>query len=426
METQLYNILCTYNPWLTQPDRWSGSVREHLPDPYFPRMLKIEMQPDKASLVIGPRQAGKSTLLWHTVSGCAKPVLYCNCEEPAVREFCVSPALVFQELQRMGTVSALLFDEIQHLEEAGLFLKGLVDLKPGIPILATGSSSYHLRSKTRESLAGRAIRHQLLPMSMEERKPENISRLAWTFEGRKIWDDFLLLGGYPERFATSDPERFLARLVESFVLRDASDLYKIKHPGAMRKLLQLAASQIGDLVNYSNWAEVCGITVNTVAQYLSILEESHVIALVSPFAGGKRAEIKTRPKIYFLDNGLRNILFGGFASPHIRPDRGQLAENLVFSEISKILDPLRDQVRFWRSTSQAEVDFVLETEQGLTAIEVKAAAMKRPRITRSLRSFIQAYHPERVFVVNSELETTARIEGAEVRFIQGHTLFEHV
>ena len=79
------------------------------------------------------------------------------------------------------------------------------------------------------------------------------------------------------------------------------------------------------------------------------------------------------------------------------------------------------QAMAWPSSVQGS-----KRARPIAAIEVKAAAMKRPRITRSLRSFIQAYHPDRVFVVNSELETTARIEDAEVRFIQGHTLFEHL
>ena len=73
-------------------------------------------------------------------------------------------------------VPGLFFEEIQHLSEAGLFLKGLADLKPDIPIIVTGSSSYHLRSKTRESLAGRAVRHYLLPFGLAELFPDGLPR----------------------------------------------------------------------------------------------------------------------------------------------------------------------------------------------------------------------------------------------------------
>jgi predicted AAA+ superfamily ATPase len=184
----------------------------------------------------------------------------------------------------------------------------------------------------------------------------------------------------------------------------------------------LIASQTGDLTNFSNWAETLGISVNTVIQYLNVLEESHIIRLIPPYVGGKRAEITSRPKIYFLDNGLRNFLFGGFTSLQTRPDLGKLAENLVFSELCKYTDPLLDAVHFWRSSSQAEVDFVVLRKNALLTIEVKAGALKKPKISRSLRSFIQAYTPQMAFVVNTGLQTEVAVNGTRVRFILGSEL----
>lgn len=82
------------------------------------------------------------------------------------------PSLFLEEIERIADpCPGLFFDEIQHLPEAGLFLKGLADMKPGVPIVVTGSASYHLRSKTRESLAGRAARFLLLPFGMAELAP---------------------------------------------------------------------------------------------------------------------------------------------------------------------------------------------------------------------------------------------------------------
>ena len=211
-------------------------------------------------------------------------------------------------------------------------------------------------------------------------------------------------------------------MVEAFILRDASDLYRIKNPQAFRRLLGLAASQIGDLANFSNLAEVLGISVNTVAQYLSILEESHIIQLVKPYVGGKRAEITSRPKIYFMDNGLRNALFGGFTPIENRSDMGKLMENLVFTELCKYTNPLLDTIHFWRSSSQAEVDFVLVREGWLMAVEVKASRMKKPKVSRSLRSFIDAYKPQRVLVVNNALREKFMINDTPINFILGTEL----
>jgi len=330
---------------------------------------------------------------------------------------CTSPALFLNSVDEIARpVPGLFFEEIQHLPEAGLFLKALVDLKPGVPIYVTGSSSYHLRSKTRESLAGRASRHLLLPFGMAELWPSGLPPLIEEETARHAWKDLLLWGGYPEVVLKKDKEKILAQLVEAFVLRDASDLYRIRRPEAFRKLLSLAASQIGNMVNFSNWAENLAISVNTVIEYVNLLEESHVLRLVQPFVGGKRAEITSTPKIFFLDNGLRNLLFGGFAPVKQRADCGVLTENLVLTELCKHTHPLLHTVSFWRSSSGAEVDFVVRTHDRLFAVEVKAGPLSRPKVSRSLRSFIAAYRPDTVLILNDTLVDSLEIQGCPIIF----------
>ncbi|WP_161635997.1 ATP-binding protein [Desulfonatronovibrio hydrogenovorans] len=424
MDLSTYRVMLHLNPWIEDQSVWPGHAARHLPENYIPRSFSPELSRDKVSLIIGPRQAGKSTLAWKTISSSLSPFVFINCEEQLLKELCSSPALFLDELDRLAPDAAgYFFEEAQHLEEAGLFLKGLVDLKPEKKILATGSSSYHLKSKTRESLAGRAIRHVLHPFGLRELVPGNKSETVARIKAREIWHELALYGGYPEAWLSRNRQDVLGRLTEAFVLRDASDLYQIKNPSSFRKLMELAASQTANLTNYSSFADNLGISVNTVAQYLSILEQSHIIRLLPPFVGGKRAEITSRPKIFFLDNGIRNYLFGGFDDLGNRADRGALTENLVFSELCKRLNLLKDQLYYWRSTSGAEVDFVLKHDNRLVAVEVKSGAMKKPRISRSLRSFIQAYGPDMVYVVNNELDYSMDVQGTEIRFIPGWDLF---
>ena len=94
------------------------------------------------------------------------------------------------------------------------------------------------------------------------------------------------------------------------------------------------------------------------------------------------AEITSAPKVFFLDNGVRNRLFGGFAALELRPDHGALAENFVFSEICKSLGPVLDDIRYWRSKSGAEVDLVIERQGRIDAVEVKAGD-SRGRLDRA-------------------------------------------
>jgi len=427
MDQNAYRVLLRLNPWLNEPSRWPSCAGKYLPHDYIPRSTSVSLVPDRISLLIGPRQAGKSTLIWKTIGSEAQPYVYINCEEKTLQELCSSPVLFLDEIDKLvPQARGFFFDESQHLEEAGLFLKGLADLRYGKPIVATGSSSFHLHAKTRESLAGRAERRMLLPLGVAELVPNDVAETVRIMEGQRIWEKFMLWGGYPEAVLSKAPQDVLGRLVEAFVLRDASDLYMIKNPQAFRKLLEISASQVGNLVNYSNFAEVLGVSVNTVSQYLNILEESHILRLLPPFVGGKRAEILSRPKLYFLDNGLRNFLFGGFQPIQSRADIGALMENLVFSELCKNMRPLLDTLHFWRSSSQAEVDFILKRGSACTAIEVKAASLQRPRISRSLRSFIDAYGPDQVLVVNTGLQQTSILAGTPVRFLLGHELSEAI
>ncbi len=423
MDPLTYQVFLRLNPWVENPMLWPGCAESQVPENYIPRKATLSFEKDRALLVIGPRQAGKSTLIWHLLARESCPSVYLNCEEPSVRELCRSPSIFLDEMEQVAPgAEGLFFGEIQHLDEGALFLKGLVDLKPGVFVVATGSSSFHLRARTRESLAGRARRCLLLPFCLAEISSRRGAPTVTAMERRRMWETLLVRGGYPEAFLSPEPREVLGPLVEAFVLRDASDLYHIRNPQAFRRLLGLVASQTGDLVNFSHWAEALGISVSTVGQYLAILEESHIIRLLPPYVGGKRAELTSRPKVYFLDNGLRNYLFGGLAPLEERQDAGKVVENAVFTELSKAIDPFHDALYYWRSVSNAEVDFVLLREDRLTVYEVKATALKRPRIPRALRSFIQAYGPAEAFVVNTGLQEEVKVEGTPVRFVLGTDL----
>ena len=122
------------------------------------------------------------------------------------------------------------------------------------------------------------------------------------------------------------------------------------------------------------------------------------------------------PKAFFLDNGIRNQLFGGYGAPRHRADREALMKNLVFTELYKKLNPLLDTIRFWRTKSKAEVDFVIEHQGRLLVCEVKAGDA-RGKVSRSGRSFLEAYRPERFLIVHSGTRESFEIEGTPIEFL---------
>lgn len=432
MNRDLQTILLADNPWLLDSAQLAGWLRLRLPTPLLPRLAVTKSrerwgEANRAHLVIGPRQAGKSTALWAHLAERGEPALFLDCEQPLVREWCSSAPLFLADLEKLAVRPVtLFFEEIQHLEEAGLFLKGLVDRRIGVPILVTGSSSYHLGARTRESLAGRATRTRLLPLSLTEvchdlaDKPEIVrDRLREERLARH-----LVFGGYPAVWLSETPETLLADLVEAVILRDASDLFRITRPDAFRQLLRLLAGQVGSLVNLSEWASILGIGRDTVASYMDILESSHVIAPLSPFAGGKRIELTTRPKVFLLDNGIRNRLVHDFRPLEERTDAGPLLENWVAAELWKAL-PEDATLHFWRSASGAEVDFVIARGDRILPVEVKAGGV-RPVLSRSLRGFLDAYQPAATLIVNTRLTHRERAGATEVVWILPTQLAERV
>lgn len=433
MDRDLQTILLRDNPWLLEPAALSGWLRRRLPTTYIPRLTAATAQerwsePDRAHLVIGPRQAGKSTALWTYLAERGEPALFIDCEQPLVREWCRSAPLFLADLEGLtARPVTLFFEEIQHLEEAGLFLKGLVDRRVGVPILVTGSSSYHLGARTRESLAGRATRTRLLPLSLAEvcQDLDEKPRLLRDRLEEERFARHLVFGGYPAVWLSQTPEVLLTDLVEAVVLRDASDLFRIARPDAFRQLLRLLAGQTGSLVNLSEWASILGISRDTVASYLDILESSHLITALSPFAGGKRAELTARPKVYLLDNGLRNRLLHDFRPLGERTDSGPLLESWVATELWKAL-PEGATLHFWRSASGAEVDFVIAQGERVLPVEVKADRRGRPVLSRSLRSFLEAYQPATALVVNPGLAHRDRTGETEIEWILPPRLKERV
>ena len=424
LSTEAKNRINQLNPWFAETAKGVEFLSRFLPKEYVHRASEdTPLHPDRALLIIGPRQSGKSTLAWHMLQSFAPNVLFLNMEDPLLRMACKSPVDFVEAFNRdYRFAKALFIDEAQHMEEAGLFVKGLVDARLGVPILVTGSSSFHLASRTRESLAGRATRQHLLPFSLAEllnhAAPTN--PVARSEACRRIIDHQLILGSYPAVYLEAENREkvmLLNDLVDALILRDASDLFRIKRIDAFRKLLALLAGQIGNLLNLSELASVCNVDVGTISSYIEILQQSHVIRRVQPYAGGKRREITGTPKVFYVDNGIRNQLTNNFSGDlDLRTDKGQLLENWVFSEIAKRL-PFRSSLKFWRSKAGAEVDFVIEHGEATYAVEVKSAGLKRPQISRSARSFIEAYRPQQLCIVNTELEQTLQVDQTIVQFL---------
>ena len=259
-----------------------------------------------------------------------------------------------------------------------------------------------------------------MPFSLDELAPDTGQSPAIAAHLRgATWRRHVVHGGYPRAaLAATDDQAAaeLRRLVRAVVLRDASDVHKVRNSQAFHKLLTLAAGQVGSLVNVTEWATLVETQRATVSDWIALLEDMHVLFTCPVYAGGKRAEVTHARKVYFIDCGLRNALVDSFADLEVRADRGALLEQWVFSELHKRAE-FEGRVHYWRTRAGAEVDFVLDLLEGLVGIEVKVGPTDPPRLTRSALSFIEAYAPKRFLVVHGGVAGQAQVAGTTVQWV---------
>lgn len=355
-------------------------------------VMKAIDETNKVVLLLGPRQAGKTTLLGHLAQGersRGRRTVYLNCD-------------VAEDLSSINTTAKtmlaalvkradlLLIDEAQRLDDPGLTLKILHDQFPRVRVIATGSSSFDLKNATSEAMTGRYLDFMLYPLSFAE-----IARYQKPAEAGYLLPDLLLYGGYPDIYLEAQPGvkwTFLEKIVESYLFRDVLALRRVRNPKAAQDLARALAYQVGSEVNENELAGRVGIDRKTLLSYLDVLEKAFVIVRLYPYARNLRREIGRRYKVYFVDVGVRNALIGDFNALTLRSDAGALWENFLVMERRKRWASKGRTARsyFWRNYNGAEVDYLEIEGPRIRAWEFKSGV--GATLGRGAVSFRTAYH----------------------------------
>ncbi|MDP3988676.1 MAG: ATP-binding protein [bacterium] len=322
-------------------------------------------------------------------------------------------------------------DEIQRKEDAGLFLKGLYDMHLPYKLVVSGSGSVELKEKVHESLLGRKQLFELLTVSFLEfahfrtdyRYESNLEEFFAIdpSTGERLMEEYLSFGGYPrvvleETF--EDKQRIINEIYRSYIEKDIAYLLRIDRVDAFSALMKILASQVGQLLNYSELSRTLDISLPTIKKYIWYAEKTFSIEHIAPFFRNTRKELTQSPMVYFLDLGMRNYAVGVFGLPkEAQSDRGFLFQNAVYRLLKEGVGFSGSTIHFWRTKSKAEVDFVIERGAHILPVEVKYTRMKKTKIELSLRSFIKKYKPKRAYVVTIDLDSTVRYEDTTVIFI---------
>jgi len=374
--------------------------------------------------VVGARQAGKTTLLKHLQAG-IQDSSFLTFEDIEIRELFDLDIKSFIELY-IKPARVIFIDEFQYSKRGGQGLKFIYDTLPGRKLIISGSSSLDLTIKAVKHLTGRILSFTLYPFSFREVLRSKDERLSKLFEStlefgpieppllqrlQKYFQEFVVYGGYP-RVATAqnDEEKrdILRNIFQIYLLRDVKDVLGLVDDYKILSLVKALALQAGQAISYDELSNLTQQNTPAVKRQINFLEKTYIASFLRPYFRNKRTELVKNPKAYFLDTGLRNAVIKDFKSVNERQDKGALYENCVFSELMK-----KDrQVKYWRTKSKAEVDFVVDDR---IPLEVKSG-LSKPIIGKSLHSFIAKYQPDKAFILNESLFEDLRIRESTVQW----------
>lgn len=318
-----------------------------------------------AIALLGPRQSGKTTLVRELFSQHA----YISFENPLTREFARTDPLQF--LKTYENDHGVIIDEFQHVPEILSYLQLDIDTKKrkGYFIL-TGSQNFLMNQAITQSLAGRVGILTLLPLSLAE------------FVDNKLVpdtvEDLVFNGCYPRLHDESfTPDQLYPAYIYTYVERDVRQLINVVDLSLFQKFLQLCAARIGNLLNASELAGVCNISVTTVHRWLSVLQASYIIFLLEPHFQNFNKRITKMPKLYFYDTGLACSLLRIPSSRDLplNPYWGNLFENFIIADLAKqyFNAGSRPPLYFWRDANgRLEVDCIVDDGSTLFPIEIKA------------------------------------------------------
>ena len=341
-----------------------------IPRKLFATIQEKLLTSNKIIVIYGARRVGKTTLVRQLLAEIPLKTLQINADERRYIE--VLSSRDFQKMQLLVDGYEVLFiDEAQRIPDIGINLKILHDNLPNLKIIVTGSSSFELANRTKESLTGRTWTYSLFPIALTELKNQMNS-----FEIDQKLEELLVFGSYPDvlNFPNQkDKIKYLYELSNSYLYKDIFELSSIKYPDKLRRLLQLLAFQIGSEVSLNELGQSLQMSKDSVNTYIDLLEKAFVVLRLSGYSRNLRKEVVKMDKIYFYDLGIRNALIENFHLFNLRNDVGQLWENFLVVERQKLNHYNENFMKpyFWRTYTGAELDYIEEGMQKLAGFEFK-------------------------------------------------------
>ena len=334
-------------------------------------MIKRDLQKELRKLlkeypvvtILGPRQAGKTTL-----AKTLKSYQYCNLENPENRLLASEDPKAF--LRQFKT--SVILDEIQRVPLLLSYIQTIVDQKKqNGQFVLTGSHQLDLTEAMTQSLAGRVGILNLLPFSIQELQKAGIEY--------ETFQDYVYKGFLPRVYDQKQrPSQAYSNYYRTYIERDVRQIINIKEQNTFESFMKLLAGRVGQILNYNSLANDVGVSTKTIRNWLSVLEASFIIyKLPSYFENFGKRSIKS-PKYYFTEVGLLSFLLGIYKPDQITRDPlvGSIFENLIVIECvkSQLNKGQLPNMYFFKDSNGNEIDLLFRKGRKLKCFEIKSSS----------------------------------------------------
>ena len=323
----------------------------------------------KSFFLFGPRATGKSTLIKRQLTETA-PV-FDLLDSRLYLRLLSAPYDLEAIISSGKNTGIVVIDEIQRIPELLNEVHRLIENKK-ITFLLTGSSARKLRRGKANLLAGRVWESRLFPLIKKEIPDFNLDR-------------FLQYGGLPAVYLSQYPDEELDAYVNTYLKEEIMAEGLIRNLPPFSRFLRTIALASGELVNFAKLANDCQVPPSTVREYVGVLEDTLIGALLPAWAESKKRKAVRTAKFYFFDPGVTHALAGIKTLDRNSNLYGKSFEQFIWMEIRAYLSYTRNksELTYWRSTRGHEVDFLIGDQ---TAIEVKASQNVSARDFKGLKA----------------------------------------
>lgn len=362
----------------------------------FVRVQKIVDAQEDSVFLWGARQVGKSTLV-KSVYPNAK--IYDLLKSDEYTRLLRRPQLLREELLSFGEETLVVIDEIQKIPQLLDEVHWLI-VNRGIRFILCGSIARKLKRIGTNLLGGRAMSVKLYPLVSAEIPDFDLVR-------------GINHGMLPRHYLAANPKKRLEAYIGTYLKEEIQDEAVVRQLAAFNRFLDVAAQSNGEIINYKNIAQDCGVSAVTVKEYFAILQQTLIGYMLPAFTDSKKRRAITAPKFYYFDVGVANHLLHRSNLQQGSVDFGHAFEHLMIQELIAYLSYSESDkaLSYWRTASGYEVDVVIGN--GLVAIEFKSSEEVQSKHTKGLKAFSEEYANARLIVVSMDINPRI-LNGVEI------------